>query len=267
MWGLKFLHDLHLKKDPKDIRLLALNSVCNSLIDHMKSHLDQKLNKEQHKGLIFLIHRKGLFTRYDKDFRKILDNFGYLSIVQSKQEEEKIHESLIKRLKERLAKETEQSGNKRIGVDIPIVPVKGEISKSTKAVYERSETLIGLIESHLHSHNLMLVINNANDFNPTDFKPIIDKVFDAGIDDHKAALTMIYTLPFNSNDMWQDDNWFKFIPQELVKDEQFVEFAWSKLTSEEQALIGNSGILKKYLSKSKGSGGILREIWNKIWEK
>lgn len=262
---------LHIsKKDPKDIRLLALNSVCSSLIEHMEKHLDQKLIKEQRKGLIFLLN-KGLLTRYDGDFRKILDNLGYLSIAQSIPESEKVHEFLKLRLKEHLAKETEQSGNRRLKGSAGVggfASVEGEISKNTKEVYERSETLIGLIESYLHSQNLMLVIINANDFNLTDFTPIINDVFAAGINfDHKAALTMIYTLPFNSNEIWQDDNWFKFNPQELVKDEQFVELVWSRLKSEEQALIGNSSILKKYLSKSKGSRGILREVWNKIWEK
>jgi hypothetical protein len=43
------------KDDPKKIRLLALNSICNSLIEHMKEHLDQKLNKEQRRGVIFYI--------------------------------------------------------------------------------------------------------------------------------------------------------------------------------------------------------------------
>jgi hypothetical protein len=263
---------LHLRnKDPKDMRLLALNSICNSLIEHMAKYLDQKLNKEQRKGLIFLCD-KGLFTRYDRDFREILDDLGYRSIAQNIPESEKINEFLKLRLKEHLAKETEQSGNRRLKGSAGVkdfLAVEGEITNNTKAVYERSETLIGLIESYLYSRNLMLIIIiNGNDLNLSDFRPTINDVFAAGINsDYKAALTMIYTSPFNSNDILPDENWFKFIPQELVKDEQFVDFIWSRLKPEQQVLIGNSSILKEYLSKSKGSRGILREIWNKRWEK
>lgn len=256
------------KKDPKDTRLLALNSICSSLNKYVETHLDQKLNSEQYKGLIFYCN-KDLFTRYITDFREILDIIGYLSVAQSIPKSEGVDEFLKKRLKDHLPKEIEQSRSRGLkgGADLGVASFGGEITDNTKAVRDRAETLIGLIEDYLQLRNLMLVIINADDFDPQVLKLTIDDVFAAGINlEHKAALTLVFSFP-SSNDLWQAGNWFVFAPQKIIEQKDFIDFVWTKLRPEQQELFGNSDILKRHLSKSLGSTGILREKWNEIWEK
>ena len=257
------------KEDPKDTRLLALNSICSSLNKYIEIYLIKKLNSKQYKDLIFSCN-KDLFTRYITDFGKILDTMGYLSVAQSIPESERVNDFLKKRLKEKLPKEIEQSRNTELkgSADFEVASFGGEITHNTKAVQERAETLIGLIENFLHLRNLMLIIINAEDLDFQDLKLTINDVFAAGISlEHKAALTLVHSFSSHSNELSQAQNLFVFMPQKIVKQKDFIDFVWTKLRPEQQALFGNSDILKKYLSKSLGSTGILREKWNEIWEK
>jgi hypothetical protein len=103
----------------------------------MEKRLEQKLNSEQYRGLIFYCD-KNLFTRYNKDFREILGIIGYLSVAQSITESEIIHEFLKVRLKEHLPKEIEQSRTRAVkgGAAIGFASFEGQIADNTKAIHE-----------------------------------------------------------------------------------------------------------------------------------
>jgi hypothetical protein len=268
--------------DSQANRLLTVNSICGSIIKYMEQRLDQKLNNEQYRGLIFCCD-KSLFPRYDKDFREILKVIGYLSVGQSVPESEKIHEFLKVRLKEHLAKEIEQSINGRLkaSVSAGVISAEGDLGKNIKSVLERAETLVGLLESYLRlltdpvsfqnikskfmlAPNLMIIINNAEEFNIQDFKTTIDAIFAAATtSNQRSALTLVYSFPFHHNDSWQPGNWFVFIPQEMVKDS--IDFVWTRLKPNQQNLL-NRETIKTLLHESKGSTGILHEKSNVLWE-
>lgn len=214
------------KRSPKDIRLLALNSICNSLIKYTEKQLKHKLDDEQYKGLIFY-GNKELFARYVTDFKEILDSMGYLPLAQSIPESEDVYEYLKLRLKEHLPKEIQRSRSRGLkgGTDIKIAKIEGDINDSTKEVLERAETLIWLIENHLELRNLMLIIVNADELDYTHLKRTISDVFAAGINsNHKAALTLVVPSVSHSTDMLQVGNWFLFAPQQLITEKDLVNY-------------------------------------------
>lgn len=121
-----------------------------------------------------------LFDTLATDNNKITVLF-LSSVAQSIPESEKVHEFLKIRLKEHLPKEVEQSRSKGLkgGAAVGFASFGGEITDNTKAVHERAETLIGLIENYLQLRNLMLIIINADDLDLQGLKLTIDDVFAA----------------------------------------------------------------------------------------
>jgi hypothetical protein len=256
------------KRSPKEIRLLALNSICNSLIKYTEKQLKYKFLDEQYKGLIFYCNKE-LFTRYVTDFKEVLESIGFLAVAQSIPEAEDVYDYLKLRLKEHLPKEIERSRSRGLkgGADAKIFNVEGHIDDSRKEVRERAETLIGLIENHLELRDLMLIIINADELDHPNLKRTINDVFAAGFNsNHKAALTLVLSSVSSPNDTFQVGNWFVFKPQQVVTEKDLVDFVWTNLALEQQELFGNTDILKRSLMKSGGSCGILREKWNEIWE-
>lgn len=257
------------KRSPKDIRLVALNSICNSLIKYTEKRLKRKLDEEQYKGLIFHCNKE-LFPRYVTDFKEILDSMGYLPLAQSIPDSEDLYEYLKLRLREHLPKGIERSRSMGLkgGTDIKIAKIEGDINNSTKEVLERAETLIGLVENHLELRDLMLIIVNADELDYLHLKRTISDVFAAGINsNHKAALTLVLSSVSESTDILRVGNWFVFAPQQLMTEKDLVNFVWSNLVPEQQELFGNMEILSRSLTESRGSCGILREKWNDVWEK
>lgn len=256
------------KEDRKDTSFLALNSICSSLNKYIERELDQKLNREQYKGIVFCCN-KDLFKRYSDDFGEILDIIGYLSYAQSIPTSDRVNDYLKQRLKENLPKEIEQSRSRgaKGSTDLfGVISVGGEFTANTKAVHDRPETLIGLIENVLQLRKLMLIITNAEDFDFQDLKLTIDDVFAAGISfEHKAALTLVHSFSSHSNDLWQAQNLFVFNPQNIIEQKDLIDFVWTRLKPKQQEFFGNSEILKNYLSKTQGSTVILRQKWNERW--
>jgi hypothetical protein len=260
------------------------------LVDRLK----QQLEEFQYKGIIFRCQNE-LYWRYSDKLKDVLSFIGYLPIAQDIPQSEKIYGYLHKRLKEKLPTQIEETVDKLLGAGISVdslFTAKAEFSKNIKLVFERAQTLQGLIEDYLTRQwaiitpeitklksiisqvpfNLMVIISNADDFTPTDFIRIIGDIFNAGTSSkHKACLTMICFLPTKSNyldptNLRGHQSWFVFNPEQEL--EPASEFIWKNLAKEDQYVFNNNmGIFKNLLMRSNCSPAIFRENGDRIWKK
>jgi hypothetical protein len=236
------------------------------MISYMAKIFDEKLNHENFRGVIFCCDER-VFELYEDDLLDIFDRIGYSCIAQSIPESEVVHEFLASRLREQLAKEIENSSNRRLkgGLDTKIATAEKEIGSNTKSVHERPETLIGLIENYLlfkvkPTINLMLIVTNPYMFEQNAFEQVVNDILRARTrNQQKAALTFVLPLYFQQqSDILHPKIWFRFIPNNITKEKELFKFVGTGLRNEQHKLLEYYGFsLKKILRSSKGSTTLL----------
>jgi hypothetical protein len=146
---------------------------------------------------------------------------------------------------------------------------EGELIATTGETFESPRNLIGLIEICLNHYkrNLMIVIDNAEDYNKMDFESSIKDVFAAGkTKDKYAAMTLVCSFSHNFTECIKKGLWFEFSPEKKVKEKDIVDYIWKRLTdSQKKAFNCDTALIKKALIKSRGSTGIIREKWEMIY--
>ena len=113
----------------------------------------------------------------------------------------------------------------------------------------------------------MIIIDNAEEFEFSDFKQSINDIFAAGdSNDIFAVLTLISSYPDPKFlESINTGPWFEFSPPNEVKETKFVNCIWERLGSKKKKLTYNIEILEKILLESNGSPYILRKKWNNIY--